>query len=311
MQAQEKGIDAIMINEDTTHMADIWKRARTTAAMAYLSPEMAFSPSFQNLWKDTKFRSRITAIIIDEAHCVDEWGGEDFRPQYRQLSNLRNYTGQEVPFFACPATCRTSTFDTIWSTLGYGFRPFWGLDVGTDRRNLFFITRPLMHPKDPVLEILNLLPQLLSASRRLEDIDKALFYFDSEATCWLVIKALRKILPPHLRQCIQAFSSDLSTKGKEICWDQFRRGILRIICATDAAGMGCNVPNVKYVVTFGVPNSVGTVGQRWGRAGCDRITEGVCILLVPQWAFRPKASRYPTPFPWKRCPCTRKQAGHS
>jgi len=39
MQAQEKGIDAIMINEDTTHMADIWKRARTTAAMAYLSPE--------------------------------------------------------------------------------------------------------------------------------------------------------------------------------------------------------------------------------------------------------------------------------
>lgn len=41
--AQEKGIDAIMINDDTTHMANIWKRARTTAAMAYLSPEMAFS----------------------------------------------------------------------------------------------------------------------------------------------------------------------------------------------------------------------------------------------------------------------------
>jgi len=63
----------------------------------------------------TKFRSRITAIVINEAYCVDEWGGEDFRPQFRQLSNLRNYTGQGGTFLRCTATCRTtgSTFDTI------------------------------------------------------------------------------------------------------------------------------------------------------------------------------------------------------
>jgi len=63
MQAQEKGIDAIMINEDTTHMADIWKRARTTAAMAYLSPEMAIQVSDPLL----KFALKDVDVVEDRA----------------------------------------------------------------------------------------------------------------------------------------------------------------------------------------------------------------------------------------------------
>ena len=51
--------------------------------MVYMSPEMVLSDSFAKLWKDSHFRSRLTAIIVDEAHCIDEWGGEDFRPEYR------------------------------------------------------------------------------------------------------------------------------------------------------------------------------------------------------------------------------------
>ena len=79
--------------------------------------------------------------MVDEAHCIAEWGGEDFRPTYRSLETLRGYTGQEIPIIACTATCPTKTFDLIWTTLGYGFRPFWGLDVGSDRPNLLYITR--------------------------------------------------------------------------------------------------------------------------------------------------------------------------
>ena len=76
-QAKEKGIDALVINEDTAKTADLWKHARSSASMVYMSPEMALSPSFQKLWKDSRFRTRLTAIVVDEAHCIAEWGGEE------------------------------------------------------------------------------------------------------------------------------------------------------------------------------------------------------------------------------------------
>jgi superfamily II DNA helicase RecQ len=88
--------------------------------MVYMSPEMVLSESFSKLWKDSQFRTRLTAVIVDEAHCIDEWGGDDFRPEYRQLERLRIFTSQEVPIVCCTATATTSTFNIIWKTLGYG-----------------------------------------------------------------------------------------------------------------------------------------------------------------------------------------------
>ena len=84
---------------------------------------------------------------------------------------------------ACTATARTSTFDLIWSTLGYGNRPFWGLDVGADRPNLFYITRAFTSPKNPFLDLLSLLPNTLDSNTTFEDIEKCLLYFDSEVQC--------------------------------------------------------------------------------------------------------------------------------
>jgi len=92
-----------VLNEDTTKTADLWKSVRTTAAMVYMSPEMARSESFQKLWKESQLRNRLTAVVVDEAHCIDEWGDDDFRRLYRKLNTLRNYTGYEIPIVAwCP-----------------------------------------------------------------------------------------------------------------------------------------------------------------------------------------------------------------
>jgi len=255
---------------------------------------MVLSDNFSKLWKDSQFRTRLTVVIVDKAHCIDEWGGEDFRPQYRLLERLRVFTGQEVPIVCCTATATTSTFNIIWKTLGYGNRPFWGLDVGSDRPNLFYITQPIINTANPLLDILFILPQALNDTTLLDAIAKCLLYFDSENACRLAVQFIRKCLPAHLRSCVQAFSSNMSEAAKKRCWELFKSGEIRIICATDAAGMGCNIPNVKYVISFGIPKSVGTVAQRWGRAGRDRKTDGVCLLLVPKWAFRPDKSAVAT-----------------
>ncbi|KAJ7572575.1 P-loop containing nucleoside triphosphate hydrolase protein, partial [Mycena floridula] len=287
-QACAKGLDAIAINKDTEKTTALWKQLRTSAQLVYMSPEMALGDSFSSLWKDPKFHTRLTAMVVDEAHCIDEWGTDKFRPLYRQLHTLRGYTGQEVPFVACTATCQTSTFETIWTSLGFGTRPFWGLDVGCDRANLLFVTRELENTKNPVLDVLNLLPANLGPDTKLTDIDKGVFYFESESACRLGVQTIRKALPAHLRSAVHAFSSDLSEKAKQQCWEQFTSGEYRIICATDAAGMGCNVADVKNVVVFGCPRAFAAVAQHWGRSGRDRETLAVCLLLVPPWAFRDK-----------------------
>ena len=146
---------------------------------------MVLSDSFSKLWKDSQFRARLTAVIIDEVHCIDEWGGEDFRPEYRQLERLRIFTSQEVPIVSCTATATTSIFNVIWKMLGYGERPFWGLDVGCDRPNLFYITRPIANTANPLLDILFILPQVLDDTTLLDAIAKCLLYFDSENKCRL------------------------------------------------------------------------------------------------------------------------------
>lgn len=258
---------------------------------------MALSNSFRNLWKEATFRKRVTAVIIDEAHCIDEWGGDDFRPQYRKIDELRLYTGQEVPFVACTATAATSTFEVIWKTLGFGSRPFWGLDVGCERTNLTYIIRELKYEKNPIFDVINtILPAVLDSNTKPEDIDKSLLYFDSESACGEAVKVIKKVLPPHLRGLVFSYSSTISVRGKTAIWDNFKAGHFRIICATDAAGMGCNVPDIRHTVVFGVPKfpkSISGVVQRWGRTARNHNVSGTCQFLVPKWAFRPSAENVP------------------
>ncbi|KAE9394230.1 hypothetical protein BT96DRAFT_1048540 [Gymnopus androsaceus JB14] len=93
---------------------------------------MALSPCFDALFKDGKFQYWLKVVIADEAHCIDEWGDDDFHPLYHQLNQLCPFTGQEVPFLACTATCRMQTFNLLWDTLDYGDHSFWGIDIGCD-----------------------------------------------------------------------------------------------------------------------------------------------------------------------------------
>lgn len=292
-QASAKGLTVVLINEDNSADPKVWELARKSAQIIYLSPKMALSDGFVKLWRDSKFRDRLLALVVDEAHCVEEWGVASFRAEYRDLVVLRHYTGQETAFLACSATWSTSTFEFIFDCLAFGFRPFWGLDVGCDRPNLFYDIQILQNTKNPVLDVLNILPASPDANTTLQDIPKCLFYFESQLACRQATETLRKCLPVHLRRAVYAFSSDLSERSKMDTWERFAAGEYRILCATDAAGMGCNVPDVRYIVLFRCPSSLPVLAQRWGRAGHDRTTQAVCLVLVQPWAFRPSPSAAP------------------
>ncbi|KAF8184132.1 P-loop containing nucleoside triphosphate hydrolase protein [Mycena galopus ATCC 62051] len=226
-QANEKGISALAINEDNTTDHTVWRKAQKSAQLVYISPEMALSDRFGGLWMDARFRSRVNTLIVDEAHCIDEWG-EEFRPMYRQLHRLRSYTGQEVPFVAY-------------------------LDDTSDCAR----------------------------------IPKILTYHGSVAGTTKAKAEWRRALPAHLRSCVVSYSADISEAAKKDIWEGFLSGRYRILCATDAAGMGCNVPDIDYSIVFERPRSLAVLVQRWGRAGRNRTGIGTCLFFVQPWAYRP------------------------
>jgi superfamily II DNA helicase RecQ len=98
---------------------------------SHVSLEMALSSSFIQLWQDRKFRNRVQALVVDEAHCIVDWG-DDFRKEYS--AKLRDYIGQDTPILATTATCNTEAFKVIRKSLKFGCRPFWGVDVGVRKK---------------------------------------------------------------------------------------------------------------------------------------------------------------------------------
>lgn len=254
---------------------------------------MVKSSSFRSLWADPKFTAKLATVIIDEAHCIHEWG-EDFRDAYRELASLRVYTGLEIPMAACSATLPTETFNDVWTSLGFGHRPFYGVDVGTQRDNLTYIIRPIDNPSNPALDLIGTLPLNMGAETPKESIKKTLLYLGSPEACRAAVDTFRKCLPPHLRGTVQNFSSGLSPDGKRDLWRKFARGEVRILCCTDAVGMGCNVPDIAMTVVAGPVTSLSVLSQRWGRAGRGRQTAGVCIWLAPKWVWRPNLTQQPS-----------------
>jgi superfamily II DNA/RNA helicase len=86
---------------------------------------------------------------------------------------------------------------------------------------------------------------------------------------------------------VVSYSADISEAAKKDIWEGFLSGRYRILCATDAAGMGCNAPDVEYSIVFECPRSLAVLVQRWGRAGRSRTGIGTCMFFAQSWAYRP------------------------
>lgn len=239
-----------------------------------------------NLMLNPSFRDLIAMIAIDEAHLIQEWG-DDFRIQYKNIHLLRTHTGRDIPFLAVTATATTKTFDVIWNSLQYGCRPFWGIDVGCERPNLSYMCRALSHPESPLLDILNILPKTLDENTVAGDIPKVLIFRTSREECCEIVRDLRRVLPPHLRDSAHAFYASLSEEAKDLRWDKYCGDGIRVMASTVAASVGCNAPDIEQTIIINAPDSTSGLSQRFGRTARWKHLKGRCVLLVQPWIIRP------------------------
>ena len=222
--------------------------------LLYLAPERLFAGTFFERLREWN----VTAVAVDEAHCISEWG-HDFRPEYRRLAELRDML-PEVPFLALTATATARVRTDILAQLR--LRDPAVLVGSFNRPNLIYRVMDKDKPSAQVLAFLRERPS-----------DSGIVYCQSRKGC--------ESLAGHLTRhgvAARPYHAGLSDRERSRNQDAFLRDEARELCATIAFGMGVNKPNVRFVVHHDLPKNVEGYYQETGRAGRDGLPAD-CLLL--------------------------------
>jgi ATP-dependent DNA helicase RecQ len=251
------GVPAIQLNSSlSTEEVRAGERAVIDGKIRLLfaSPERLATGSFRSLLKQVGVRR----FAIDEAHCISHWG-HDFRPEYRQLGELKKLFPQ-ASVHAFTATATTQVRVDIAAQLGLDNPE---IMVGNfDRPNLTYNVVPRYDQHQQTFEVLDRHrgeAGIIYCMRR-RDVD--------EVTEQLKKKGINAV-PYH---------AGMEASERKRVHDLFSEEKCDVVVATVAFGMGIDRSNIRYVLHTGMPKSIEHYQQETGRAGRDGL-EAECVLL--------------------------------
>jgi len=229
---------------------DAVARARSGAlSLLYVAPERFHSSVFRRAMAE----ARVALLVIDEAHCVSEWGHE-FRPDYRRVGQFREELRPRATM-ALTATATERVRTDIVRRLG--LRAPVEVTGGFDRPNLTFDAL-WVEGRGSVARK----RQALLAALRGADGGKTIVYCGTRRAAEETASAV----------AAAGFSSVVYHAGRgdrADAQDAFSSGRAQVVAATNAFGMGVNVPDVRLVVHTALPDSLEQLYQEAGRAGRD------------------------------------------
>lgn len=231
--------------------------------LLYITPEMisksqAIVNAFQNLHR----RKRLARIVIDEAHCVSQWG-HDFRPDYKLLGEVRQQF-KGVPVMALTATATENVKVDVIHNLG--MQKCEVFTQSFNRPNLAYEVRTKGKAKD----VLDSIAQTINTSYKNQS---GIVYCLSRQNCENIAEKLRK------EHGIKAhhYHAGMEAQEKNSVQKQWQEGKYHVIVATIAFGMGIDKPDVRFVFHHTIPKSLEGYYQETGRAGRDGKRSG-CYL---------------------------------
>ncbi len=256
-QLQAVGVAATYLNstlDAPEYKARLCRLHRGEFHLLYAAPERLMLDD----WKNNLRSWRVAALAIDEAHCVSEWG-HDFRPEYRQLSQLRSLL-PNIPVMALTATATTRVRTDIINHLQLSNPAVF--IASFNRPNLSYQVAPKDQP----------LRQILDFIGKRQD-DSGIIYCATRSTAERLATSLST-----RGFAARPYHAGLDSSSRAENQELFLRDETRIICATIAFGMGINKPNVRWVIHHDLPKNIEGYYQETGRSGRDSLPAD-CLLL--------------------------------
>ena len=258
--ARANGIRAACLNSALSpeERADVMRALHDGSLdLLYVAPERFALDHFQELLG----RLQISLVVIDEAHCISEWG-HDFRPDYLSLSAIREIC-PEIPVAAFTATATDRVRQDIAQRLG--LRDPLLVRASFDRPNLAYEIREKDGGDAQLVSILK------GFAGQAGIIYRTSRKSVNDTAAMLVKKGFRA-LPYH---------AGLSDDARRNNQEAFIRDETDIVVATVAFGMGIDKSNVRFVIHADLPKSIESYYQETGRAGRDG-ADARCIMLFSQ-----------------------------
>jgi ATP-dependent DNA helicase RecQ len=217
--------------------------------LLYVAPERFSSAPFLQAIRDTK----IGLFVVDEAHCVSQWG-HDFRPDYFRLADAARWLQAEA-IIASTATATPQVADDIVQRLG--LRDPVRVATGFDRPNLSFAVLPCASTQAKHRHIAAALAQ--------PGATPAIVYAGTRAGS----EKLAGTLSGTLDGSVGVYHAGLGREQRADVQRRFMDGRLDVVVATNAFGMGIDKADVRTVCHESVPGSIEAYYQEAGRAGRD------------------------------------------
>lgn len=260
--AERAGVRAVTMNSSN---AEAWDQVRADLAagavdVLLISPERLANPSFRSevlpgLMAD------LGMIVIDEAHCISDWG-HDFRPDYRRIGSILAELPGSIPVLATTATANSRVVDDVAEQLGHDALVIRG-QLARDSLRL-----GVMAKSEP--------------ARRLAWLCEHLGDFTGSGIIYTLTVAAAQDAARALAQAgwnVAAYTGASDADERAAMEAALKANEVKALVATSALGMGFDKPDLGFVIHFGAPSSPVAYYQQVGRAG--RATESADVLLMP------------------------------
>jgi len=270
--ARAQGQHAGVISSHMTKTAQDKLLGDPDLQILFVTPERLGNKSFRS-WLGEQ---HVSLIVIDEAHCISEWG-HDFRPAYTKLRRLLSTAYKDIPKLALTATATSFVIDDIKKQLHMPEPAVVKLDI--DRPNLYFNVVQMEHDEDKTEAILKLVHDTHDwPSAVARKVSKA---YDQAGIIYTATTAeaerLAGILQEHNFKA-GYYHGQQPKRQRQQVQNDFMNGKLQIVVATNAFGMGINKADVSFVIHYDVPANIESYYQEAGRAGRGG-QFAVCTLL--------------------------------